>query len=87
LVVEDCSYGKELWANAHPMSWEELITKQAEMVYASGHLQGVVHRRVNGESNKTLYHTEPVTGKLQVIGLGWLDDWMDTMGPSGEDER
>ena len=25
---------KAIWANAHPMSSEELITKQAEMVYA-----------------------------------------------------
>jgi hypothetical protein len=28
------SNAKALWANAHPMSSEELITKQAEMVYA-----------------------------------------------------
>ena len=28
------SNAKAIWANAHPMSSEELITKQAEMVYA-----------------------------------------------------
>ena len=33
-VVCDWSNAKALWANAHPMSSEELITKQAEMVYA-----------------------------------------------------
>jgi hypothetical protein len=25
-------------------------------------------------TNETLYHKNPVTGKPQVIGLGWLDD-------------
>ena len=30
----DWSNAKAIWANAHPMSSEELITKQAEMVYA-----------------------------------------------------
>jgi hypothetical protein len=34
IVVYDWSNAKALWANAHPMSSEELITKQAEMVYA-----------------------------------------------------
>lgn len=29
------SNAKAIWANAHPMSSEELITKQAEMVYAA----------------------------------------------------
>ena len=31
-VVYDWSNAKKIWANAHPMSSEELITKQAEMV-------------------------------------------------------
>ena len=34
IVVYDWSNAKALWANAHPMSSEELITTQAEMVYA-----------------------------------------------------
>ena len=34
IVVYDWSNAKAIWANAHPMSSEELITKQAEMVYA-----------------------------------------------------
>ena len=33
-VVYDWSNAKAIWANAHPMDSEELITKQAEMVYA-----------------------------------------------------
>ena len=33
-MVYDWSNAKAIWANAHPMSSEELITKQAEMVYA-----------------------------------------------------
>ena len=35
IVVYDWSNAKAIWANAHPMSSEELITKQAEMVYAA----------------------------------------------------
>jgi hypothetical protein len=35
VVVYDWSNAKDLWANAHPMSSEELITAQAEMVYAA----------------------------------------------------
>lgn len=31
-------------------------------------------------SNETLYHKNPVTGELQVIGLGWLDDSMKMVG-------
>lgn len=34
VVVYDWSNAKAIWANAHPMTSEELITKQAEMVYA-----------------------------------------------------
>ena len=34
IVVYDWSNAKALWANAHSMSSEELITQQAEMVYA-----------------------------------------------------
>jgi hypothetical protein len=34
VVVYDWSNAKAIWANAHPMSSQELITKQAEMVYA-----------------------------------------------------
>eukprot|EP00040_Diaphanoeca_grandis_P027318 m.155154 g.155154 ORF g.155154 m.155154 type:complete len:642 (-) comp30927_c0_seq1:241-2166(-) len=34
IVVYDWSNAKAIWANAHPMTSEELITKQAEMVYA-----------------------------------------------------
>jgi hypothetical protein len=34
-VVYDWSNAKQLWANAHPMNSEELITKQAEMVLAA----------------------------------------------------
>jgi hypothetical protein len=34
-VVYDWSNGKKLWANAHPMNSQELITKQAEMVLAA----------------------------------------------------
>ena len=34
-VVYDWSNAKRLWANAHPMDSEELITKQAEMVLAA----------------------------------------------------
>jgi hypothetical protein len=33
-VVYDWSNAKKIWANAHPMSSEELITEQAEMVLA-----------------------------------------------------
>ena len=32
--MSEGSNAKAIWANAHPMSSEELITKQAEMVYA-----------------------------------------------------
>jgi hypothetical protein len=35
VVVYDWSNAKAIWANAHPMSSEELITAQAEMVYAA----------------------------------------------------
>jgi hypothetical protein len=35
VVVYDWSNGKALWANAHPMDSEELLTKQAEMVIAA----------------------------------------------------
>ena len=35
LVVYDWSNAKALWANAHPMNSEELLTKQAEMVLAA----------------------------------------------------
>ena len=39
------SNAKALWANAHPMNSEELITKQAEMVYADDPgLQGYAPR-------------------------------------------
>lgn len=34
IVVYDWSNAKAIWANTHPMTSEELITKQAEMVYA-----------------------------------------------------
>jgi hypothetical protein len=34
IVVYDWSNAKALWANAHPMNSEELITKQAEAVLA-----------------------------------------------------
>ena len=34
-VVYDWSNGKALWANAHPMNSQKLITKQAEMVLAA----------------------------------------------------
>jgi hypothetical protein len=34
VVVYDWSNAKAIWANAHPMSSEELITAQAESVYA-----------------------------------------------------
>jgi len=34
IVVYDWSNAKNLWANAHPMNSEELITAQAELVYA-----------------------------------------------------
>jgi len=33
-LCDSWSNAKAIWANAHPMSSEELITKQAEMVYA-----------------------------------------------------
>lgn len=36
IVVYDWSNAKAIWANAHPMNSEELITAQAEMVYAAG---------------------------------------------------
>ena len=35
VVVYDWSNAKALWANAHPMTSEELITAQAEAVYAA----------------------------------------------------
>jgi hypothetical protein len=35
VVVYDWSNAKDIWANAHPMTSEELITKQAELVYAA----------------------------------------------------
>merc|ERR1719390_501612 len=35
LVVYDWSNAKALWANAHPMNSEELLTKQAEAVLAA----------------------------------------------------
>jgi hypothetical protein len=34
VVVYDWSNAKDIWANAHPMNSEELITAQAEAVYA-----------------------------------------------------
>jgi len=36
-------------------------------------------------TNETLLHKNPVTGKPQVIGLGWLDDSMTPHGPTEED--
>ena len=36
-------------------------------------------------TNETLYHKDPVTGRPQVIGLGWLDDSMTPHGPTEED--
>ena len=38
-------------------------------------------------SNETLLHTDPLTGKPQAIGLGWLDDSMTSRGPSEEDHN
>eukprot|EP01050_Picozoa_sp_SAG11_P027781 SAG11_NODE_7169_length_1184_cov_1.329032_1_plen_237_part_00 len=38
-------------------------------------------------SNETLLHTDPLTGKPQPIGLGWLDDSMTSRGPSEEDHN
>ena len=38
-------------------------------------------------TNETLHHTDPVTGKAQPIGLGWLDDSMSMGGPSEEDKN
>ena len=38
-------------------------------------------------TNETLFHKDPVTGRPQVIGLGWLDDSMGASGPSEEDTR
>ena len=38
-------------------------------------------------SNETLLHTDPLTGKPQAIGLGWLDDSMGPRGPSEEDHN
>lgn len=38
-------------------------------------------------SNETLLHKDPVTGKPQPIGLGWLDDSMSGKGPSEEDRN
>jgi SPP1 family predicted phage head-tail adaptor len=35
VVVYDWSNAKNIWANAHPMTSEELITAQAEAVYAA----------------------------------------------------
>ena len=35
VVVYDWSNAKQLWANAHPMNDDELLTKQAEMVLAA----------------------------------------------------
>ena len=35
IVVYDWSNGRALWTNAHPMSSQELLEKQAEMVYAA----------------------------------------------------
>lgn len=35
VVVYDWSNARAIWTNAHPMSPEELITKQAELVYAA----------------------------------------------------
>ena len=34
-MVYDWSNAKQLWANAHPMSSEELLTKQAELILAA----------------------------------------------------
>lgn len=38
-------------------------------------------------SNETLLHKDPVTGKPQPIGLGWLDDSMTERGPTEEDNH
>merc|ERR1712190_526912 len=38
-------------------------------------------------TNETLYHKNPVTGKPQQIGLGWLDDSMTMNGPTEEDSH
>ena len=38
-------------------------------------------------TNETPFHRSPVTGKKQVIGLGWLDDSMSLAGPSEEDKN
>jgi len=36
-------------------------------------------------TNETLFHTDPLTGAPQPIGLGWLDDSMTPNGPTEED--
>ena len=38
-------------------------------------------------TNETLYHKDPRTGESQVIGLGWLDDSMQMIGPTEEDRN
>ena len=38
-------------------------------------------------SNETLFHKDPATGKPQPIGLGWLDDSMQLVGPTEEDKN
>ena len=38
-------------------------------------------------SNETLFHRNPATGEKQPIGLGWLDDSMQLIGPTEEDKN
>jgi len=38
-------------------------------------------------SNETLFHRNPATGEKQPIGLGWLDDSMQLVGPTEKDKN
>ena len=84
LVVYDWSNAKALWANAHPMDSEELLTKQAEMVLAAD--PGIPGEQprvwVYRNTIKALNWYTSVREKLDDPAYsGWFVKFKDYQGP------
>ena len=84
LVVYDWSNAKALWANAHPMNSEELLTKQAEMVLAAD--PGIPGEQprvwVYRNTIKALNWYTSVREKLDDPAYaGWFVKFKDYQGP------
>ena len=84
LVVYDWSNAKALWANAHPMDSQELLTKQAEMVLAAD--PGIPGEQprvwVYRNTIKALNWYSSVREKLDDPAYaGWFVSFKDYKGP------